>query len=68
LIVLSAPPTRIGDRAQISDGATGRVIAVVNGSLYRLHYDEVDPLGNRTGDQLAQVLERSKGGSSGWRV
>ena len=68
MIVLSAPPTRIGDRAQISDGATGRVIAVVNGSLYRLHYDEVDPLGNRTGDQLAQVLERSKGGSSGWRV
>ena len=68
MIVLSVPPTRIGDRAQISDGATGRVIAVVNGSLYRVHYDEVDPLGNRTGNHLAHVLKRSKGGSSGWRV
>ena len=58
----------MGDRAQISDRATGRVIAAANGSLYRLHYDELDPLGNRTGDQLAHLLKRSKGGSPGWRV
>ena len=58
----------MGDRVQISDGATGRVIAVVNGSLYRLHDDELDPLGNRTGDQLAHLRKRAKGGSSGWRV
>lgn len=56
-----------GDRVRINDGATGRVVAVVNGSLYRVHYDRADPLGKERGDYLAHVLRPYRGKPHGWQ-
>jgi hypothetical protein len=56
-----------GDRVRINDGATGRVITVVNGSVYRVRYDHADPLGKDRGDYLAHVLRPYRGNSHGWR-
>jgi hypothetical protein len=47
---------RKGDRVQISGNGTGRVIAVLNGSLYRVAYDRPDAFGKTRGDYLADVL------------
>ena len=45
-----------GDRVQVSGGATGRVIAVMQGALYRVAYDTPDAFGNRQGDYLADAM------------
>ena len=58
---------RKGDRVRIGNGATGRVIAVVNDSLYRVRYDRADPLGKTSGDYLAHVLRPHRGEVRGWR-
>jgi hypothetical protein len=47
---------RKGDRVRISGNGTGRVIAVLNRSLYRVAYDQPDTFGNTRGDYLADVL------------
>jgi len=39
---------------------SGRVIAVINGALYRVRYDRPDPLGNPSGDHLIDVLRRTR--------
>jgi hypothetical protein len=61
---------RIGDRVRIGEAGTGRVIAIVNGWLYRVRHDEPDLFGNTTGDYLSHVLRRASantknGGVSG---
>ena len=58
---------KIGDRVQVGRGATGRVIAVVNGAVYRVRYDHADPLGKERGDYLARVLRPHRGKPHGWQ-
>jgi hypothetical protein len=49
---------KAGDRVRISEGGTtGRVVAIINGALYRVRYDQADLLGNVSGDYLAHVLQ-----------
>lgn len=55
-----------GDRVRIGDGATGRVIAVLNGSLYRVRYDHPDPCGQAIGDYLVHALRPWRGKARGW--
>jgi hypothetical protein len=45
-----------GERVQVEGVGTGRVVAVVNGWLYRVRYDHPDAFGNTSGDYLAHVL------------
>jgi hypothetical protein len=45
-----------GERVLIEGVGTGRVVAVLNGWLYRVRYDKPDALGNTSGDYLAHVL------------
>jgi len=49
-----------GDRVQVLGIGSGRVIAVINGALYRVRYDRPDPLGNPSGDHLIDVLRRTR--------
>lgn len=60
---LSNEPTAIkrGDRVRVEGVGTGRVVAVLNGWLYRVRYDKPDPFGKQTGDYLAHVLRRLSG-------
>ena len=55
-----------GDRVRIGEGATGRVVAILNGSLYRLRYDLPDPAGNAHGVYLGHVLRPHRGKRRGW--
>jgi preprotein translocase subunit YajC len=47
---------RKGDRVRVGTGATGRVVAVINGTVYRVRLDQPDLLGNRTADYIADAL------------
>jgi hypothetical protein len=51
---------RKGDRVQVAGGPTGRVIAVINSSLYRVRHDSPDLLGRRVADYLPEVLRSAR--------
>lgn len=50
---------KLGDRVRVVGGGTGRVVAVINGWLYRVRHDKPDALGRTRGDYLADVLRRA---------
>ena len=47
---------KVGQRVQVSGGPRGRVVAVVNGGLYRVKLDRPDQFGNHSGHYLAEAL------------
>ncbi len=57
---------KMGERVRIGEGGTGRVVAIVKGSLYRIRYDHRDPAGNTHGAYLGHVLRPHRGKSRGW--